>query len=239
MLGAWGEAPQLLCPVAWGQRETCAWSLPAARLCQRRIDCTGQPCGVTALLRRQIETEEWHAEVTLGRNSEENIFKALFTQTGLWGIELARLQAFSGRLRNLTPSFHWDFSLLFHNVFRVEQFLAYHCNALRLLLFLAKHDKDISLCEEKLMILLNYWILKRSCSHSFTFFISLGCFLSLFLFCSKCLWRAEHCLHVLFLWCLSSPYFKVSVAWQSRDLANLQGQNLNLAEIRRNRIWMR
>lgn len=76
-------------------------------------------------------------------HAEENIFKALFTQTGLWGIELAHLQAFSGRLGNLTLSFHWDFSPLFHNAFRVEQFLACHCNALRLLLFLAKHDKDI------------------------------------------------------------------------------------------------
>lgn len=38
-----------------------------------------------ALLRQQIETEEWHVEVTLGRNSvtpEKERFKALFTQKG-------------------------------------------------------------------------------------------------------------------------------------------------------------
>lgn len=38
-----------------------------------------------ALLRRQIETEEWHVEVTLGRNSvtpKKERFKALFTQKG-------------------------------------------------------------------------------------------------------------------------------------------------------------
>lgn len=101
--------------------------------------------------------------------------------------------------------------------FIVEQFLVYRCNSLCLLLFLAKHLKGISVCEEGLVIF--FWTPKFWSNYVL---IKLIIF---FFFSPQSACGVLSPIYAVYVYCaLLLPYSKVTIAWQSWDLRHLKGK---------------